>query len=159
MAWQGPNTSIKMRGRSRDIERERQEEKEEVRKKTERNARQVWLGVLIVVQVHVIALWALDELNGWLAHWLTACAVLCCAWWHVPRATWRLVNYAKLAAALHKLIVECFLRIPLWVQLLIVARRKSEEIRYFCLFWSILLAGVVKCNVSLIRCILSRANY
>lgn len=29
----------------------------------ERNARQVWLGVLIVVQVHVIALWALDELR------------------------------------------------------------------------------------------------
>lgn len=52
------------RKKQRHRARERQEEKEEVRKKTERNARQVWLGVLIVVQVHVIALWALDELNG-----------------------------------------------------------------------------------------------
>lgn len=147
MAWQGPNTSIKMRGRSRDRESERGRGSEE------KNGKKCSASLAGSFNSCASACDCFMGF-GWTQRLTGSLLVLCCAWWHVPRATWRLVNYAKLAAALHKLIVECF-RIPLWVQLLIVERRKSEEICYFCLFCSILSGGFVKCNSNLIRCILN----
>lgn len=75
---------------------------------------------------------------------------------HVPRATWRLVNYAKLAGTLCcanwlSLCVFHFCSVVINCK-----RKKKKEKRRVKKFAAYFRAGAAKCTLALIRCILSR---